>query len=341
MVYTAMLLVLAALPLTSCSPTAGTGDRSTQDVFQGLEKAEHSVGRPEPLPALSDRPLAVANRQSVTLEQIAPDLFELGGREVLEELVLDRALERELARRGLRLADDAIAREERLLAEALERDAGIDRRGTDTAILELRGRRGLGPVRFRKLLLRNARLRRLVEDQVEVTEEMVDFAYRLLHGERVRVRIIVTSAERSASEARARVLESGLEGEERLVRFSGEAFRVSTDASRDRGGRIEPMSPVDTRYPAAIRHALASLEPYDISPVVAIDGGFAVVMLEERIPPDQVPLDDVRRGLESAARTRQERLLMDELARELMSEASVDVLDPNLKWSWESRAPQS
>ena len=80
-----------------------------------------------------------------------------------------------------------LAAEEAIIRQSLSEDEDVAAR----LLADLRERRGLGPVRFAALLKRNAGLRRLVEDQVTVTEPAVRQAYRLAHGPAARVRLIV------------------------------------------------------------------------------------------------------------------------------------------------------
>ena len=54
----------------------------------------------------------------------------------------------------------------------------------------IRKNRGLGEVRFARLLERNARMRRMVAPGVQVSQEEVAQAFRMLHGPKYRVRVI-------------------------------------------------------------------------------------------------------------------------------------------------------
>ena len=47
--------------------------------------------------------------------------------------------------------------------------------------------------------------------------------------------------------------------------------------------------------------------------------------------------EPVRTDLERLVRLNQERILMDTLARRLMTEASLTIIDDRIKWSWDSR----
>ena len=95
-------------------------------------------------------------------------------------------------------------------------------------------------------------------------------------------------------------------------------------------------SAADERYPRAIRTAVDALSPGMLSDVLALDRGFAIVLIEEKRPADAATLDAVRPDIERQLRSRQQRLAMDKLARSLMAEAQVMVTDSSLAWIWET-----
>ena len=100
------------------------------------------------------------------------------GRVALQEALLDEILVHALKRRGIQLPPDAIERERSLMMSILSEDETEGYR----LLEEIRLREGLGPVRFTALLKRNAALRQLIKDQVELREEAVFAACR--SGER-------------------------------------------------------------------------------------------------------------------------------------------------------------
>src|SRR5690606_3630103 len=88
-------------------------------------------------------------------------------------------------------------------------------------------------------------------------------------------------------------------------RFAELAMRHSIDASASRGGLLAPISTVDPAYPLAMLKAIDGLVARaeadgaradggdgEVSEVVAIDGGYALVQLVERLE-GSVPADPV------------------------------------------------
>jgi foldase protein PrsA len=258
-------------------------------------------------------------------------MVEAAGATALEEQVLDRLLAREAERRGINVASLNLQREELALEDALSGVSGspAERR---RLLQELRDRRGLGPERYEALLRRTAIMRALVRPSVEITPEMIDLAMDIRYGEKRRVRLISVG---SAPEAQAALTQI-----ERGRSFGEVAARLSTDASAERGGLIEPFSVRDPSYPAAFREAAGELEVGEVSEPVALPNGFAIIKLEEIVPAQDVELATVRPLVLEDARAEQERILMTRLARRLIDEANLTIVDPALERAWNRRRNQ-
>ncbi|MEO0716056.1 MAG: hypothetical protein AAFY58_03590, partial [Planctomycetota bacterium] len=115
------------------------------------------------------------------------------------------------------------------------------------------------------------------------------------------------------------------------------AMEQSTDQSAAAGGLIEPISTVDPAYPRAIGQAVARLSTGSLSPVVALPDAYALIFVEQQIPPTGRSLSQTQSDLERDLRARRERLAMERLATQLLDNASITVLDPSLEWTRRSR----
>lgn len=262
-------------------------------------------------------------------------LAELGGAVVLEELALDRALEREAARRGIVIGEDAIAAEERALLDELEVAAGTNR----MEVLEgVRRSRGLGPARYESLLRRNALLRSMVRDSAAPTPAEIELARRLSFGETLRVRLFVSASESAASAMRGAVMNAPAEGRSRVFaeRAAGMGGAVSSHPSAARGGLIERFHPEDPAYPGLLGNAARQLGPGGVSPVLATASGFAVVLVEGVNPGREASAEEMAR-VERRVRQRKERLAMESLARDLIARLRVSPVDPDLARAWQGR----
>lgn len=269
--------------------------------------------------------LAYVAGEPVTAAQLLTPLVEAAGGEMLGDRVLQTALERQLTLSDIEIGPEQIEAERQLILQSLSDDEDEASR----LLRELRSQRGWGETRFAGLLERNAGLRAMVADEVTVTDAALDREFRLRHGPAARVRLIMAASLRDAQKLRRRI-EAG-------ESFAELAALHSTDPSAAQGGLLSPIRADDTSYPDTLRKAIAVLDAGQVSSPLGLDGQFALLKVEEIIPGTAIEFDDVKDQLATAVRARAERVLMQQLARELVSAADVVVLDPALKALWEAQ----
>ncbi|MCG3122367.1 MAG: hypothetical protein GIKADHBN_00754 [Phycisphaerales bacterium] len=331
-------VVTAVFFLSACAGDQPVSThQATDDALQGVREAEKSVQSPAAAsaPGASARPTVTVSGIPVDMDRVLPVLGEAAGAVAVEETAIDLLARRELERSGLTISTADIQAEERALQDALER-AGAGGPGTGDLIMQMRRSRGLGPVRYAALLERNAMLRRLVRDECEPTAEQVAQGIEVRYGPRYVVRIIVAATQLEAAEIRGRLAE--IPADQRQVAFATQAFERSIDPSRDRGGLLEPISPADVSYAASVRSAVTALPPNELSAVIALDNGFALLLGVRSIAAESQPADAAQR-VRAELRSRLERIAMDQLARRLLATSPPTVFDASMNWSWQSRRP--
>jgi hypothetical protein len=268
------------------------------------------------------RPAALINGKAVTWGELRPALTELAGADALQELILDQRLAASLADAGIVITPDDAVGERKLLLESLHDDPNVAVRMLE----ELRNRQKLGKARFESLLMRNAGLRALVRAKVTIAEQAVRAAHDVAHGPKRQPRLMVVPDLKTAEDAISRI--SGGQS------FADVAIELSSDSSAARGGLLEPISRDDPAYPQALRQTLWTLAPGEVSTPVLLDGSYALLTMVKDLPEDGVSLEEVRPQLERAVRLSQERLMMDQLARTMLTDASVKIFDDALDESW-------
>ncbi len=268
------------------------------------------------------RPAALVNGTQINWGELRPLLNEAAGAEVLEEVIVDMMLQRQLESAGRVVGQQDVERERELLLKSLSIDPNVAMR----LLEELRARRGLGDMRFQRLLKRNAILRALVSSRVQVNEEQIQRLYTIRHGPKRQARLIVLPDLAIAQQAIERV-RSGRS-------FGDVAVELSVDSSATRGGLLEPISRADPSYPAALREELWALQPGEISSPVLLDNQYAVIQLVRTLNADNVGLEELRFDLQRDVRISQERLLMDELISRIMNDVSVVIFDESLRAAW-------
>lgn len=315
--FASMILLAGPSSLYGC---AGAGDSPESAATKGALRSD-MVSNQSPQSALSDA-VALASGQPIRRSDLQPLLLEIGGLDALTEVVLDLRLEAEAARAGIAITDQDLAAERSLLQTTLSPDPDTAVRLVDS----FRTTRGLGPVRFEALLRRNALLRRLVQVDVEILDTAIRAQHEALHGEKRQARII-TVADLPTAEVAVRRLQAG-------ESFADVAVEVSTDSSAARGGLLQPITQSDSSYPRALRDALWSLDLGAVSGPIMLEESLAIIRHEKIIPADGVALEEVRDEVEKQARRSQERILMEELARRLIREADLTILDAELDRQW-------
>jgi hypothetical protein len=271
----------------------------------------------------ADPPVLAFDGMNLAWGDLRPALVEYGGATVLGDAILARAIERELAARAISPGPEAVEAERELLRASLDPDPNRSFR----LLEEIRLRQGLGPVRFEAFLRRNAGLRALAQGELEITEEALAAQHDVLHGPRRRARI-ATLASLADAEAFRREVAAG-------VGFGELAARRSTDPSAARGGLLEPVSRRDPSYPEAFRSALFAA-PTDggTSDPTLVDGSWLVVQVAEERPGSGRDLSATRTEIEPLVRRAQERLVMDRIARRLITTADPVFFDAALDAEW-------
>ncbi len=326
--------LLAGLIVSLASGGCSTGD----GVYDGLDRADRAVspGSHESARAQPEgsRVVAYISGRPVTTDDLWATLAEGFGSAAFEEIVLDRELERQARLAGVDLFEQDLRSERARLARTLSRGE-LDEEAIGVILDRLRDDRGLGPARYDALLRRNAILRRLVADEITVSEPEIRRAFDIVFGERIQCRLIVVATDREATSLRT---ELAAESNDLATRFAQAARRASLDPSGEFGGAMDPISPVDPAYPAALRSALASADAGKMTPVLALDGAYALALVEQKLDPEPRTLEAEHDRIARVLRERKERSAIGELAARLVREAQVEIIDRSLAWSWDRRA---
>lgn len=331
-----MVAALGWIPAIVAGGCSSGGDDA--GMLAGVERAERSAaGRQGERGAGPTATPIVVSGQAISWETLTPRLAEAAGAQVVREAVLDALLEREVRTRGLAITPEAINAERVMLAEVLAMDARVTPTQAEELVEALRRDRGLGPKRFGDLLVRNARLRAIVGDSAELTTTERELARRVALGPRVRCRVIVVRDAEEALALRGRIERDAAAGADLAVVFAREARARSVDATAPSGGLLEAVSPSDPLLPPALALELGRLSRLQLSGVIALDGGYALVLVEEAIPPEREIGAGAVDAAERRAWLRKSRGLMEQAARDLMAQHSFTVLDESLRWNQTGR----
>lgn len=260
--------------------------------------------------------VALAGTNPVRLDAILPALIEIGGKEALEDHVLTLALEDELKNKNLSVSPTDIETEEILFKTM------YSKLPKDKVQLVLRDK-GLGPKRQRQLFWRNAALRKLVFDDVHLTDDATRRMFSIVHGVTYPTRIIVTSTQKEAGVV-IEHLNSG-------APFIDLAVQHSIDSSSSRGGLVEPIPISDPLWPEPIRAALPNISEGEFSNPIFIGDRWIIIKVIGEPVTSGVTFEEAKSEMEKLAKLAQERFLMEELATTLSDKYSLTYFNYEFK----------
>lgn len=310
--------ILAAAILLSGCATDGAPPRHNE-----------AAASPGPKTRAEPETIAIVGGKAAGWGELRGAMIEAAGGDVLGEYVLDRQITAELGSRGLSVSDKDVDAEKSIMLSQLSTDKDQAAR----LLEQLRERMRLGPHRFDAFLRRYAGLRKLVAEQVKVTDAMVRQAYEDRAAEQSVCRMILAESLRDAAAVRKR-LDAG-------ESFIDLAIALSKDSSRNQGGLLPPIAPHDPTYPTAITGTASKLAVGEVSAPIALDGGFAILKCERKLRPESVPFDKAQEELRREVRLNLERSMMQRQARLLLERADVTVLNADLDREFKKRKSQA
>jgi foldase protein PrsA len=192
-------------------------------------------------------------------------------------------------------------------------------------------RRGVSMEEFRLSAYRNAYLRRIAEPIIEagITDDALKIEFDRQYGPKVQVRHIQVSDSATISKV-MEALEAGQD-------FSDLARQLSQNLeSAPDGGLLAPFSRLDPGVPPELREVAFGLELGQVSGAVRVDGWTQIFKLEKRLPAEPVEFDKVAADVRRSLKDQLVRQKMQELLRNKLQSASIQVYDEELGKQFQS-----
>ena len=284
---------------------------------------------------VANRIVATIDGEPITAHELRQyakdrDTGGAGGRQVLEALITDKLLEREIKALGIVARDDEI---DRYIHEVQAR-TGMDDARFQQAIksqgMTWEAYRAKVKGEIEKAQLVNREIRQHVNISPEeirryYDQHLDDYAI----AERIRVRDIFISADSSEDDAlehaRAKaeeVRKLALSGRD----FAALARQYSEGPGADKGGELGTFSRGEME--GDLEEVLLRLKPGEISEPVRSGGGFHLLRVDERIASGHKPLDEVKEDIREALYNEAlEKRFQQWLSRDLRERHHVEVLD--------------
>jgi parvulin-like peptidyl-prolyl isomerase len=269
-----------------------------------------SAGKQAAQAAPSDQIMALVNGSEITQSQLAAECLSRHGNAVLEATVNREIISQACGRQGIAITPQDVDAE----IDAMAKRFSVPR---DKWISLIEQERGISPKQYSDdIVWPMLALRRLAHAGIEPTPEEVQQSFDSQFGEAIKARIIVARSQKEAEQLRVQALTAPDD-------FGGLARQHSVDVgSASANGWVQPIR----RHSgdAGFERAVFSLRPGDISPVVQVADQFIVVKCEDRLPPADVKIEDVRPRLVEDLRERKSRSASGEVFRGLQDASTVE-----------------
>ena len=337
----AAALVLALWP-GACASQQGDGATPVSQAWQRsrqqrdlLDETPAAGGEA----AASAEPLARVNGQPISRQQVVRLLLAGRGVAVLDEVIVLELVRRQAEQEGLTVSGgDLEAEYDRALRSLLTTlpsadPAAFDREAAERVLDEILTSRGISRQEYRLGMLRNAYLRKLARADLRITDEQLRAEYERAYGRRVRVRHIQLLGGVDVAEVQ-RLITAGQDFADLARRYSANA------ATGPGGGLLRPFSRDDPDVPALLRETAFGLAAGQVSNPIRIDNWRHVIKVEEHLPAQALPLEEVRHELETRLRRRLIDPQMRRISAELFGAARVEIADPTLAADFFEQHPE-
>lgn len=267
-----------------------------------------------------ERIIAHVDGDAITEDEFMNELVKRAGKRVLRELITERLIRREAAKRGVRVTPDEVKREmKRRRGSMTEDDFKQMLRNSDMTMRDFERKVEL-ELLTRKVCMADTKT---TPTSREVIEYYRNHREEFNIPERVRLRDIMVMDKQSAQHIWRALQEKDSD-------FAGLARALSQDpATRQRGGDMGTL-PVDSLAPK-MREVVRKLDVGEISKPFEMDGEWYIIKLEQRLPGRERSLDEVRAFISKLLRERKAAALQATLPGRLWKRANVKVYDSRLQ----------
>lgn len=263
---------------------------------------------------------AVVNDYQITVRELGEECLTRHGEEVLEGEINRRIFQQELARLKIRIEDADIEREIDRAADSfgvVDKNGKPDRKKWMEQVLQNDGIRE--EIYVRDVVWPTVALKKLVRENVEVTDEDVQKGVESNYGERVRVQAIVFSNQRVAQKVWQMARDNPTED------FFGQlAQQYSVEpVSRENLGEIPPIRR-HSGQPLIEKEAFA-LKPGELSSVVSMGDKYIVLRCMGHTQPVVKDVDDqARTAIVKDIQEKKLRAAMGVTFERLRAESTID-----------------
>lgn len=274
---TAVAVIATALLMQYVRGTATQAASDAQPA--GNAKVAAAAGKTETLARVGD--------ESITYDAVAAEAVKRYGREVLDDLIHRLIIQQACEKNNITVSEQEITAEIERIATRFKLDVA-------NWLQMLQAERNITPVQYRQsVIFPMIALKKLVGDEVDVTEKEMKEAFVRNYGPRVKARMIMFDNQRRAAECLALVQQNPEDFEQLATKHSVDP------GSRALGGQIPPIARFSgNEYLEAMEKAAFKMKEGDISAVIEVaPSRYVVLKCEGRTVPVVESMDEVRDAL--------------------------------------------
>ncbi|MBN2023369.1 MAG: peptidylprolyl isomerase [Pirellulales bacterium] len=293
----------------------------SHEVFRDLQKSA-KVENYFNDPAKRDTGIAAAlNGQQVTVRQLAEECITRHGADVLDGVINRRLIEQACAQRKITVTNEDLQQEIRRAAEQSVPPRADGSPDVEAWIKLATEEQGISKeVYVRDSVWPSVALKKLVGDDVEVTQEDLDKSFAANYGPRARCLAIVLDDLRRAQKVWAMARQ-----DPSTENFGTLAEQYSIEPSSQKlRGQVPPIK----RYGGqpTLEEEAFSLKPGELSGIVQVDDKYVILLCEGHTTPIDVDRKEVEPIIREDVFEKKLRIAMGQYFQKLQDHATIDNL---------------
>ncbi|MBI3836362.1 MAG: peptidylprolyl isomerase [Planctomycetia bacterium] len=291
------------------------------DVFKQLQKeavVENIYNDPvksKQMPGVA----ATINGQKITIRDLAEECIERHGEDVLQGTINRRLLDQALRKKNLKVSDADVEGEIGRAAIAMGKTMPSGEPDIEAWLEQVtKGENITRDLYVRDEVWPSVALKKIVGNNVQITEEDLKRGYEANYGQRVRCRAIVVNNQRRAQEVWEKARDNPT-----VKNFGDLAEQYSMEAtSRSLRGEVPPIQQHGGQ-PLLEKEAF-SLKKGELSGVIQVGDTYVILLCEGRTEPVKTRFEEVKKFLYEDIHEKKLRIAMAKAFEQMKENAHVD-----------------
>ncbi len=273
-----------------------------------------------------DRQVSILMPRSFFHSTVTPKKLKEVEKDALKELVKKHLLLKYAEKKGYKIADSILDREEKKIRKAFGSDENFE-----TGLK----RANLTYEEFRRELRNDLLMQKLYDKEIRVKLDDDDLKkyyennkFKFKRPEKIKIRLIYLRNDPTDPKGREKALKRAEEAMEKIKggeEFADVASKYSNAMSRIKGGDMGFIHKGMLDEP--IEKTAYSLKVGEISEIIETPKGFYIIKLEEISPALQLKFDEVKKNLKKELVAKYEKENLDKILNEMKKTAKIEYFE--------------